>query len=157
MFLFLFFGLWIAFCIIFIIVTWKKKQLQNLVKFYKLKNMNHVQRNWHATIIWKSKKTNGEGTIALSQMSSIFQLPLKKSGHHFCFFYRLLPFSSMDLHNFNLKFGVHPSLQVEPSNSRCFHQRFKTHFMKLFYLVCFLFCLKGFYFKMKFFITSIWN
>lgn len=107
-----------------------------MVKFYELQKHEPCSKKLTCNNHLKKQETNGEGTIALSQMSSTFQLPLKKSGHHFCFFYRLLTFSSMDLHNFNLRFGVHPSLQVEPSNSHCFHQRFKTHLMQLFYLVC---------------------
>jgi hypothetical protein len=48
---------------------------------------------------FEKQEANGEGTITFSQMSSTFQLPLKKSGHHFCFssFIKLLLYTSNKL------------------------------------------------------------
>jgi hypothetical protein len=62
----------------------RKKKLKNLVKFYKLQKHEPSSKKLASNNHLKKQEANGEGTIALSQMSFTFQLPLKKSGHHFC-------------------------------------------------------------------------
>jgi len=64
----------------------KEKKAKNLDKFYKLQKHETCSKKSACNNHLKKQETNGEGTIALSQMSSTFQLPIKKSGHHFCFF-----------------------------------------------------------------------
>jgi len=56
LFWFYFFGLWIAFASYSSFWHERKKSYKTWLTFTYFKNMNHVQINWHATTIWKSKK-----------------------------------------------------------------------------------------------------